>query len=118
MGSVGAVTVVRPLAKSRNSFTNAEMRLTLSSSMVQPRAIRSSSPVRMPVFTAYIPPSRPMRMFLMPWATPATVSPTAARRSASRFSCSRRFTGVMSVHISMRKGMSPLGRVIGTMWTR
>ena len=110
-----ATVVLRPLAKSRNSFTNSEMRWTFSSSVIQPRAIRASSANSMPEFTAYIPPSKPMRTFLMPWAMPATVSPTAARRSASRFSASNFLTSVMSVDISTMNRIFPRGPRMGTM---
>ena len=94
-------SAARPRAKSRNSLTNRDSLVTFSWTMAQPWATRSSSPFSMPVVRPYMPPSRAMSTFFMPCAIPATVSPTAARRSASRFCSSSTLTGVMSVDISM-----------------
>ncbi len=51
LGSVNSTLAVRPLAKSRNSFTNAEIRSMFSSTTPQPRRIRAESAFFMPVRT-------------------------------------------------------------------
>ena len=76
------------------SMTTFDTRLTLRSTISQPSAICSLSSSSMPVLTTKMPPSSPMRMFLIRWAIPATARPI-------RVSCLwSRLTSVMSVNIS------------------
>ena len=49
--------------------------------MSQPLRSFCSSLPPIPTSTKWLPPLSPWRMFLIPWARPATVWPTAASRS-------------------------------------
>ena len=87
-GSQILAWISRPLEKLKNAFTNNEVRSIFRTNISMPCWIRSMFPLAKPEFNINIPPSRAVIRFLTPWDNPATVWPTAARRSASIFSFS------------------------------